>query len=110
MVNKIECKCVGDSESGMVVLQCKECNLNPVRHGMYEWGDVANTKVELHKNGSATIIQGDKTIHVDCFGFFRDVVGVFDLAIEAMPESELNTTLYYKSLSTSRSWPVCGWD
>lgn len=72
----------------------RECNLNPVYQGLYEWGDRANTKVELHGDGSATIIQGDKTIQLDYFGFFRDVVTVFDLAINAMPESDTKMALF----------------
>jgi hypothetical protein len=85
-------------------------DLNPVVQGIYEWGDRANTKVELHSDGSADIIQGDQVVRLDCFGFFKDVAKVFDLAVEAMPESDAKMTLWYKSLGTSRSWPTCGWD
>lgn len=91
-----------------IVRRLRECNMNPVCQGLYEWGDRANTKVELHRDGSATIIQGDNTIELDCFGFFRDVVKVFDLAIDAMPESNTKMTLEYKGLGTSRSFPTCG--
>ena len=93
-----------------IVRRLRECDLNPVCQGLYEWGDGVNTKVELHGDGSATIIQGDKTIRLDCFGFFRDVVKAFDLAIDAMPESDTKMTLFYKGLGTSRSLPACGWD
>jgi hypothetical protein len=87
-----------------------ECDLNPVFHGLYEWGDRANTKVEMNRDGSATIIQGDDVIRLDCFGFFRDVIKVFDLAIASMPESDVKMKLEYKGLGTSRSLPTCEWE
>lgn len=87
-----------------------ECDLNPVEQGVYVWGDRRNTRVEMNRDGSATIIQGDQVIQLDCFGFFQDVVTVFDKAIQAMPESELEMVLRYKSLGTTRSLPNCGWN
>lgn len=88
----------------------RQCDLNPVFQGLYEWGDRANTRVEIHSDGSATIIQGDQIIRLDCFGFFRDVDKVFGLAINSMPEGDLRMTLGCKSLGTSRSLPSCDWD
>jgi hypothetical protein len=86
-----------------------ECSENPVKQGVYDWGDRARTTVRLLSNGSAEISQGDSRITVECFGFFRDVIRVFDRAIEAMPESELQMTLLYRSMGTSRNLPVCDW-
>ena len=88
----------------------RECDLNPVHQGLYEWGDTRNTMVEINRDGSATIIQGDQVVKLDCFGFFRDVTDVFEKAIAAMPESELEMTLSYRSIGTTRSLPTCEWD
>lgn len=85
----------------------RECNLNPVFQGLYEWKDRLNTKVEIKVDGSAVIIQGDQKIMVDSLGFFRDVTKVFELAIDAMPEGELKEKLIYYSIGTSRSFPIC---
>lgn len=88
--------------------QCaRECNLNPVFQGLYEWKDRLNTKVEIKVDGSAVIIQGDQKIIVDSLGFFRDVTKVFELAIDAMPEGESKDILIYYSMGTSRSFPIC---
>lgn len=88
----------------------EECDLNPVVRGTYNWGDHLNTTVEVKSDGSAVIIQGDRTICLDSLGFFRDVTKVFELAIRAMPNNDLSSTLLCKSLGTSRSLPVCDYD
>jgi hypothetical protein len=86
-----------------------ECSENPVRQGVYDWGDRSQTTVRMLKNGSAEISQGENCITVECFGFFRDVVKVFDRAIDKMPESELQMTLLYRAMGTSRNLPTCSW-
>ena len=86
-----------------------KCNLNPVIDNVYQWGDRDNTTVKIHEDGSATITQGKNIISLDCFGFFRDVTKVFDLAIDEMPESEVKNVLMFKSLGTSRSFPSVEW-
>lgn len=91
-------------------LPARQCDLNPVVQGLYEWGDRLNTKVEIFEDGSAVIYQGDQRIVLDCFGFFKDVDKVFNLAIESMPEDDLKMTLEYKSFGTTRSLPGCNWD
>lgn len=85
-------------------------NLNPVIDGFYDWGDRAGTVVQLKENGSLVIRQGAQEINIEHLGFFRDVTKVFDLAIQAMPESEQSSKLFYTSLGTSRSLPFCSFD
>jgi hypothetical protein len=82
-------------------------NLNPVINGMYNWQDRAGTSVQVKEDGSVVIYQGDQEIHIEHLGFFRDVTKVYDLAIQAMPESEQSNKLIYRSMGTSRSLPFC---
>lgn len=86
-----------------------EFNLNPVLQGLYKWGDPLKTRVEVQTDGSAIIYQGDQKITVDSLGFFRDVTKVFDLAIRAMPHSDLSSDLLLMSCGTSRACPDCDW-
>lgn len=87
----------------------KECDFNPVFRGIFEWGDKLNTKVVIYSDGSGEITQGNKTIILDRFGFFKDVVQVFESAIEAMPDGDLKTELIFHSLKTSRSFQTTDW-
>ena len=84
-------------------------DLNPVYNGLYEWGDKKNTKVEVFTDGSVIIYQGNQKIILDCLGFFRDVVRVFDSAIDNMSENQIKSTLLFQSLGTSRSFPDSDW-
>jgi hypothetical protein len=87
-----------------------ECNENPVEQGVYDWGDRAETTVRILTDGSVIVSQGDKSITIENLGFFRDVSKVFDRAIDKMPESELQMTLLYRSMGTSRNLPRCNWN
>lgn len=87
-----------------------ECDLNPVLNGSYNWGDRKNTTVTVLQDGSAVICQGDQHIVLECLGFFRDATTVFDRAIDAILTSDLGSTLFYKSLGTSRNLPFTEWD
>jgi len=86
------------------------CDKNPVKQGTYCWGDRRSTTVRIMQDGAVLVTQGEQRIYVENLGFFRDVVKVYDAAIEAMPEGDLRDKLFYRSMGTSRSLPVCDWD